>query len=139
MPVLVDTSVWSLALRRQRVPAADEHLVRALAELMLDARVALIGPIRQELLSGIRDLAVFERLMERLDIYHDEPVTSADYVTAARYANECRRHGIRGSGVDFLICAVATSRDWPIFTTDDDFAAYAKHLPIKLFQPGGVA
>ena len=132
MKILVDTSVWSLALRRRSQSADDAPLVRELEDLLLDSRAALVGIIRQELLSGISDKTMFTRLKNRLMILDDEEVLPEDYVQAAEYYNECRSKGIQGSAIDFLLCAVAARNDWEIFTTDKDFQYYAKHLPIKL-------
>jgi predicted nucleic acid-binding protein len=128
--VLVDTSVWSLALRRQvrvRHPAVDE--LRALID---EGRVAMIGPIRQELLSGIRDPASFERLRRELAAFPDEPLETADVERAAEHFNACRAQGVQGSNTDFLICASAERRQLPILTTDTDFSRYAGILPIVL-------
>lgn len=95
----------------------------------------MIGPIRQELLSGLREEAQYHRLKERLRAFPDEPLTVQDYELAARFGNQCRAAGIAGSAADFLICAVAAARNWPIFTTDKDFQQYAKALPIRLHAP----
>ena len=130
MKVLVDTSIWSLALRRGTGRGSD--LVKELRSLIGDNRVQMIGPIRQEILSGIRDEGQFRTLEAHLSAFPDLPVTSADYVTAARFFNLCRKKGIQGSNTDFLICAVAVRYRLAIFTTDKDFTRYAKHLPIVL-------
>jgi predicted nucleic acid-binding protein len=108
--------------------------VTALRELIQDGRARLIGPIRQELLSGIRETAQFERLRDQLRAFPDEALSMQDYEQAAHWSNECRRRGIAGSGVDFLICAVAVERGWQVFTTDSDFGGYAKILPLQ-FHP----
>jgi len=110
------------------------HRLRALLE---DASVVMIGPVRQELLSGISSQAQFVRLRDRLAILPDEAILSEDYVTAAMFWNLCRRHGIQGSHIDFLICAVAVRNKWPILTTDVDFTRYAAYVPIDLDQVSG--
>ena len=131
MKVLVDTPIWSLALRRrsrsQTTPATSE-----LASLIDDGRVAMIGPIRQELLSGLKEPAQFDRLREHLRAFSDSPMTMEDYEEAASFYNLCRTKGIQGSNTDFLICAVAARNDFTIFTTDEDFVHFAKILPIVL-------
>lgn len=130
MKVLVDTSIWSLALRRReqaKNPEAEE-----LARLIASHVVEIIGPIRQEILSGVRDGAQFDRLERHLDAFVDQPLTVEDYVTAAKFYNLCRAKGIQGSNTDFLICAVAVRHDFSIFTTDQDFLHFAKCLPIVL-------
>jgi predicted nucleic acid-binding protein len=135
--VLVDTGIWSLALRRHRgrLSAAERERVAALGELIQDGRARLIGPIRQELLSGIREPAQFEKLRDQLRAFPDEPLSVGDYEQAAQWSNECRRTGIAGSGVDFLICSVAVARGWRVFTADADFRSYAKAIPIQLSAP----
>jgi predicted nucleic acid-binding protein len=132
MRVLVDTSVWSLALRRRK----DSHNPEA-EELrrLITAHVAeLIGPIRQEILSGVRDAAQFACLEEHLATFPDLPLLTEDYVTAAKFFNVCRSKGIQGSNTDFLICAVAVRHDLAIFTTDGDFPQFARCLPIMLHE-----
>jgi hypothetical protein len=137
MTVLVDTSVWSLALRRQarQLTVQQKHLCDELAELIREARARLIGPVRQELLSGIRSEAQYERLRRALRAFEDPALAVEDYEEAARVTNLCRARGVAGSPTDFLICAVALQRQWPIFTTDDDFRRYARLLPLQLHEP----
>ena len=131
--VLVDTSVWSLALRRKR--QAPTPVVRELAEVVREGRVAMIGPIRQELLSGLKESQQFDLLRDHLRAFPDLALESADFEEAAQCFNRCRAKGIQGSNTDFLICAVAVRRNWAIFTTDGDFPAYARALPLHLHQP----
>jgi predicted nucleic acid-binding protein len=131
MKVLVDTAVWSLALRRKS-RGGNDAVVSELASLVQDGRVVMIGPVRQELLSGIRERAHFESLREHLRAFPDSEITSADYEEAAAFFNRCREQGIQGSNTDFLICAVAARNELSIFTTDDDFVHFANVLPIVL-------
>lgn len=139
MNVLVDTSVWSLALRRraQDLNARELLLVRELTELVGDGRATMIGLIRQELLSGIKTPAQFEKLRNSLAAFPDEPVDTMDYEAAAKAGNDCRAKGIAVSVVDMLICAVAHSRRMSIFTTDPDFEKYARILALKLHFVSG--
>lgn len=130
MKVLVDTSVWSLALRRAR--PSQTPVVQELRALIEEGRVAIIGPIRQELLSGLRDVATFERLRDHLRHFEDEGLETADYERAAEHFTACRAAGVQGSNTDFLICAAAERRSLPIFTTDRDFARFASIVPISL-------
>ena len=133
MKVLVDTSVWSAALRRSSAESRAEE-ARALRQLIVDHRAELIGPIRQELLSGLRDDAQFERLRTYLAAFPDVPLHESDYERAAAFFNTCRRVGVQGSSTDFLICAVAANRGWEIHSTDLDFERYAEHLPVRLYR-----
>ena len=132
MNVLVDTSVWSMALRRKG--GTDHPAVGALADLIRDGRAAIVGPIRQELLSGIRHRADFDRLRERLRDFPDLPVGTEDHERAAEHFNTCRAKGIQGSNTDFLLCAIAERYHVSILTTDVDFRAFARVLPIQLHR-----
>jgi predicted nucleic acid-binding protein len=134
--VLVDTSVWSQALRRQKqetVPNTSLQVVHRLGSLIEDGRVAMLGPIRQELLSGIKTQAQFESLRHILSAFPDEKLDAEDYEMAANSFNACRQLGIQGSNTDFLICAVSLAKKWPIFSLDKDFERYQKCLPLILF------
>jgi predicted nucleic acid-binding protein len=132
--VLVDTTIWSLALRRRKgsISEIEQGLTALLGELIRENRVRLIGPIRQEVLSGIREPAQYERLRRYLRFFPDQPLGTPDYEQAALCSNQCRSRGIAGSEVDFLICAVALDRKWQILTTDADFKSYAKAVPITV-------
>lgn len=134
MKVLADTSVWSLALRRSRA-APESATVDELGRLIRSYRVVLIGPVRQELLSGIRFVEQYEKLRERLRAFPDLQIRTEDYELAAKFFNLCRTSGVQGSNTDFLICAVAVSREMPVYTTDRDFDAYARILDLKLHVP----
>ena len=134
MKVLVDTSVWSLALRRR--VSGDQPAVDELRSLVNEGRVAIIGPIRQELLSGIREAATYQRLRDHLRAFTDEPLATPDFERAAEQFNACRARGIQGSNTHFLICAVAERRNLPILTTDADFVEFASVLPITLHGRG---
>lgn len=137
MNTLVDTSVWSFALRRKPVDLseAERAAVAELSELAKEGRVRMIGPVRQELLSGIKTDAQYEKLRVALQVFPDEPLQTQDYESAAKASNVCRAKGLVVSPVDVLICATALARDWNIYTTDPDFRDYAKILPIRLHQP----
>ena len=137
MKILVDTPVWSLALRRRegKLSSDEQKLKQALNELIRDARVVMIGPIRQELLSGVREEPQFNRLREHLQAFEDMEIRTADYERAAQMSNHCRSRGIATSSVDMLICAVAAGSHSAILTTDRDFLTYSKLLPIQLLRP----
>jgi hypothetical protein len=137
--VLVDTSVWSLSLRRspRNLNTVEASAVAELIELVKEGRAKIIGPIRQELLSGIKTSSQYEKLRAVLQSFPDEPVGTSDYEAAAVAGSLCRSKGIAVSPVDILICATATSRNWAILSTDPDFAQYARVLPIQLHQSRG--
>ena len=137
MNTIVDTSVWSLALRRkvQDLNAAEKATVAELTELIKEGRARIIGLIRQELLSGIKTSLQYEKLRVTLRSFPDEPIDTSDYEAAAKASNDCRPRGVTVSIIDILICAIALGRDWSIFTSDPDFKDYARILPISLHTP----
>ena len=135
MRVLVDTSVWSHALRRKG--RHDATIRGELERLITEGRVVMLGPIRQELLSGLKTEQQFERLRQGLAPFPDEQLVRDDYERAALCFNQCRRKGIQGSNTDFLLCAVALEREIPIFTMDNDFRLFQKALTIRLHTPRG--
>jgi predicted nucleic acid-binding protein len=132
--VLVDTSVWSLALRRkpQHLNPAEQSIVGELTQLVKEGRARIIGVVRQELLSGIRSAPQYEKLRADLRAFPDDEIRTADHESAAKASNNCRTKGIVVSLVDVLICTVAIGRGWSVFTTDPDFKNYSRALPIKL-------
>jgi predicted nucleic acid-binding protein len=137
MMALVDTPLWSLALRRSPADLnpVEHQLTEMLAELIREGRVQLVGPVRQELLSGIREETQFRKLREYLRAFPEPALEAEDYEEAASMNNRCRARGIAGSAIDFLICAAALRREWSIFTTDRDFHNYASVLRLNLLQP----
>lgn len=132
MKILVDTSIWSLALRKKTLTQKEESYVHELKELINELRVEMIGPIRQELLSGVNNEHKYNLLKENLKGFEDLTLSRQDYEKAAEIFNLCRKSGIQGSHIDFLICAVAINHQLPIFTTDDDFKSYRKIIEIDL-------
>ncbi|WP_019507338.1 PIN domain-containing protein [Pleurocapsa sp. PCC 7319] len=133
MKVIVDTSVWSLSLRRSK-KQQNGSIINKLRDLIVDSRVVLLGAVRQEILSGIKHQEQFEKLRNRLRAFPDLILDTEDYELAAEYFNLCRRHGIQGANTDFLICATANRRNYEIFTTDKDFVNFSQYLPIVLTQ-----
>lgn len=133
--ILVDTPVWSLALRRKAadLSAADRRVTQLLYALVDEGRVQLLGPVRQELLSGLREESQFRRLRDYLRDFPDVPIETEDYEEAARASNRCRSIGIAASPVDMLMCAVAVRHGWEVFTADKDFVRYQTILKISLF------
>jgi len=134
MMVLVDTPVWSLALSRRAVDlsAGELKITLLLQEQVRESRAQLLGPVRQEILSGIREEAQFRRIRNHLQGFGDVPLRMQDYEEAAALTNRCRSSGIAGCPVDMLICSVSLRNGWQIFTTDRDFSRYARVLPIQL-------
>lgn len=137
MSVLIDTPIWSLALRRRphAISSHESALKAELAALIQEGRATLLGPVRQELLSGIREETQFNRIREYLQAFPDPTLQLEDFEQAAQCSNQCRAKGIAHSPVDMLLCAVAIRRDWALFSPDRDFKHYAGALQLRLHRP----
>ena len=132
MKVLVDTPIWSYALRSKNNEYQTE--IDALISLIRDQRALIIGPIRQEILSGYSDLSKYRIIKEKLSYFANTAILDSDYELAAEFSNKCRKKGVQGSHIDFLICAVANRIDIPIFTNDKHFEHYHNVIFIKLYR-----
>ena len=93
----------------------------------------MIGPVLQEVLTGIRHKEQFNRLQNKLSAFELLTIKPADYVQAARYSNICRSNGVQGSHTDYLIAAMGIKYNIPVFTSDKDFTHYQKYIPVQLF------
>src|ERR1700739_2517453 len=132
MNVLVDTSVWCLALRRKTASlnAPEKVIVAELSELVREGRARLIGLVRQELLSGIKTTEQFEKLRLHLRSFPDEPIDTSDHEEAAKAGNRCRGNVIVVSIIDILtLCGSDQTRvgnlyDCPGFYKLDECAVH---------------
>jgi hypothetical protein len=134
MKFLVDTCVWSLALRRRnasRLNLEEQRLASELRAAIQVSNAAIIGPVRQEILSGIRDRAQFQRALGLLEPFADEEMIPEDFVEAARLFNLCRDHGVHCGPVDILICAVAARLGYGILSNDAGLARCVEVLRIE--------
>ena len=137
MIVLIDTSVLSLAFRRRNPAAITPHeaeVANTAKRLALTRKGVLIGMVRQEALSGLRNKSQFDKLKTILDGFALMPTEMADHDSAAECFNQCRAKGVAAGDVDMLICAVALRRSGMILTVDNDFTRYARCLPISIYH-----
>ena len=130
--IIIDTCIWSLALRGSK--PRDRKVAAILTQLIEQNRATILGPIRQEVLSGYSEFEKFKELKKKLVHFPNEIILDVDYETAAEYSNLCRRNGVQGSHIDFLICAVAARTKMKIYTTDKEFSKYASYLPISIYE-----
>ena len=131
MKYIVDTSVWSMALRR--VGHQETQGVRKLTILLKEGeRIFLPGVILQEILQGVRHSAQFKKIRESLSYFPFLDVTYDDFIFAAELFNSCRAKGIKATTIDFLIASLAIRNDCLLLTSDKDFIYIAKHSKLKL-------
>lgn len=126
--VLVDSDVWSEAFRSK---GEKSRYVRRLQMLIEEDEVIMIGMIRQEVLSGIKEPVVYDEITKLLQSFPSQRVTDPIHEMAAKLFNECRRNGIQGSHTDFLICACCVSWNLKLLTKDKDFGHYQKFIPLE--------
>ncbi len=134
MKVIIDTSVWSMALRHNVKSSDIKSIKKEIFELINESRVVLLGVILQEILSGIKNDDQFSKLEDSFKPFSIEIFNRNYYVKAAEFFNNCRTKGIQGSHIDFYICAVAYLNNWEIFTFDNDFSMYSKIINIKMYK-----
>lgn len=130
MSLLVDTSVWSLALRRDAPRGGRE--VEALSAAVERGDVCLTGVILQEVLQGFPSLERTRRLVSHLAPFPLIDLHRGDFVLAAEIRNKCRAKGMAVTTVDAQIAAAAINHRCSLLTTDKDFQGIAKHFPLRL-------
>lgn len=134
MKVIVDTSVWSLALRRHSPVSNPEALL--LRRMIEEGEsIFLLGVILQEILQGVRHPRDFRQLREHLEAYPLLPVRREHYVKAAELQNHLTRNGVQAATIDALIAASAIAHGCHLFTNDNDFQFIARHCDLKLLKP----
>lgn len=130
MNLVVDTSVWSLVLRRPHVDEADPHVSAFRWHLESGDGLFLTGNILQELLDGLRASKQFDRLLRLLDPFPILEIDRQIYVEAARLRSLCRAKEVNAGPIDFLIAAACDRHGFPLLTADKDFSRIAAHCDL---------
>ena len=134
MSLLADTSVWSLALRRNTPEQAPE--VEALARALVRGQtVFTTGLVLQELLQGFAGPKARSQIIEKLSALPFLTPERDDHIEAAELRNHCRRSGVQVETVDVLLAQLCIRYDLTLLTIDRDFVHIAKHSPLKLWKP----
>lgn len=133
MSLLVDTSVWSLAFRRDAVDSAPQ--VRALRHA-LDSGDTVIttGLILQELLQGFSGPRARADIIERFSVLPLISPGRQDHVDAADLRNRCRRAGVQIGTIDALLAQLCIRHRLTLLTTDNDFVRAAAHSPLRVWD-----
>jgi predicted nucleic acid-binding protein len=130
--LFVDTSVWSLALRRDRPPSvpAVDRLRQA-----LDSGEAVFstGLVLQELLQGFSGPKAKGAIIERFAALPLLVPDREDHIAAADIRNECRRAGVQVGTIDALLARLCSRHDLVMLTTDRDFHAMIPHVPLNVW------
>jgi len=132
--LLVDTSVWSLALRRDQVSSAPE--VRALREALEGGDTVLTtGLILQELLQGFAGPRARSDIIERFAALPLLAPDRQDHIDAAELRNRSRRTGFQIGTVDAILAQLCIRHELALLTTDNDFLLAAAHCPLRVWRP----
>lgn len=135
MTLFVDTSVWSLALRRSATPL-DYPEVKRLGEALLAGEPTLTtGLVLQELLQGIRGAKAHDDIVGRFRALPMIAPERDDHVRAAILRNECRRKGLQVGTIDALLAQLCLRHELTLLTTDTDFSRIADTAPLKVWTP----
>ncbi|MCC7096251.1 MAG: PIN domain-containing protein [Thermomonas sp.] len=131
MSLFVDTSVWSLALRRDAVP--DQPAVVVLRKALLDGDVIVTaGIVLQELLQGFNGPKAQALIVERFQVLPILNPSRETHNEAALLRNRCRRRGVQIGTIDALIAQLCIEHDLALLTTDKDFLHAARIVPLRL-------
>jgi predicted nucleic acid-binding protein len=134
MTLLVDTSVWSLALRRDGSTNAPE--VRALQEALAGSdAVVTTGLVLQELLQGFNGPRAAAAIVERFRVLPFIVSDRNDHIAAAEVRNSCRRAGVQVGTIDALLIQLCGRHELTLLSADNDFVHAAQHVPFKLWRP----
>ena len=132
MTILVDTSVWSLALRRDA--EANEPEVQVLKDSLLgDEVVVTTGLVLQELLQGFSGPKAQAQIVQRFASLPLIQPDRDDYIGAAGIRNTCRRAGVQIGTIDALLAQLCIRHELTLLTTDQDFAHAAKHCTLSVW------
>jgi hypothetical protein len=132
--LFVDTSVWSLALRRDATP--DEPAVERLRQALdVGEGIFTTGLVLQELLQGFHGPNARDAIVERFGALPFIVPDRADHVEAAELRNVCRRHGTTVGAIDALLAQICRRHDLVMLTTDRDFELMAGHVDLRLWAP----
>jgi predicted nucleic acid-binding protein len=131
--LFVDTSVWSLALRRDR--ESSEPTVGELRRALQNGEILVTtGVVIQELLQGFNGPKDHARLLERFSVLPFLMPDRQDHIEAAGLRNACRRRGVQLTTIDALLAQLCIRHELTLLTTDQDFGFAAKHIPVKVWR-----
>ena len=133
MTLLVDTSVWSLAYRRDGASTAPE--VRALRHALEGGEaIVTTGLILQELLQGFAGPRARKDIIDRFTALPLLTPDRQDYIDAAELRNRCRRAGVQIGTIDALLAQLCIRHKLTLLTTDNDFFRAAAHCPLQVWK-----
>ena len=134
MTLLVDTSVWSLALRRDGSTGAPE--VRVLRDALAGSdAVVTTGLVLQELLQGFSGPRAAAAIIDRFAALPLVAPDRSDHIGAAEVRDVCRQAGVQLGTIDALLIQLCGRHELTLLSTDNDFVHAARHVPFELWRP----
>jgi predicted nucleic acid-binding protein len=133
MSLFVDTSVWSLALRRD-APSPAAHVAALIQGIQSGESILTTGLILQELLQGFSGPRAREQILERFSALPLVVPERQDHIDAAELRNTCRRHGVQVGTIDALLAQLCVHHNLTLLTSDNDFQRIANHCALRLWQ-----
>ena len=133
MTLFVDTSVWSLAFRRDQVSTAPE--VRVLRDALEGGETIVVtGLVLQELLQGFAGPKARKDIIDRFAALPLLAPNRLDHIEAAELRNRCRRAGLQIGTIDAVIAQLCVRHDLTLLTTDNDFVLAARHCALQVWK-----
>lgn len=136
MTLFVDTSVWSLAFRRDATPSPPSSVeVLALRQALEgDDTIVTTGVILQELLQGFSGPRARKNIIDRFSALPLLVPDRQNHIDAAELRNQCRRSGVQIGTIDALLAQLCIRHTLTLLTTDKDFVHVASHFPLRLWK-----
>ena len=134
LSLFVDTSVWSLALRRD-APSDAPHVVALSRALQTGELILTTGLVLQELLQGFSGLKARDQILDRFSALPLLVPDRTDHTEAASLRNTCRRHGVQIGTIDALLAQLCMRHGLLMLSSDKDFQGVAKHCDLQLWRP----
>jgi predicted nucleic acid-binding protein len=133
LSLFVDTSVWSLLLRRDR--PADIREVRALVQAIeAGERIVTTGLVLQELLQGFAGPKARDQIVERFAAFPLLVPDREDHVAAAELRTVCRKRGVQVGTIDALLAQLCVRHELTLLSSDRDFELVAAHCPLRIWN-----
>lgn len=134
MRLFVDTSVWSLALRRDG-PASAPQVAALIRAIEHGEPILTTGLVLQELLQGFSASKAREQILDRFSALPLLVPDRSDHIEAAALRNGCRRHGVQIGTIDALLAQLSIRHSLLMLSSDRDFEELENHCPLRLWKP----
>jgi len=133
LSVFVDTSVWSLALRRDAPPEMPE--VNELRRSLDAGSIYCTGLVLQELLQGFAMPKAHKQIISHFSALPLLVPDRDDHIQAAQLRNRCRQQGVQTGTIDALLAQLCVRYDLTMLSADTDFHRIASVVSLSVWHP----